>query len=49
MSQYYHEGPISCNITICLSNPMVRPDDGFFYHEYFLIYVDDVMVIHHDA
>ena len=28
---------------------MVRPDDGFDYYAYFLIYVDDVMVIYHDA
>ena len=29
--------------------PMVRPDDGFNYYVYVLIYVDNVMVIHHDA
>ena len=28
---------------------MVRSDDGFNYYAYVLIYVDDVMVIHHDA
>ena len=28
---------------------MVRPEDGFDYNAYVLIYVDDVMVIHHDA
>ena len=28
---------------------MVMPDDGFIYYEYVLIYVYDVMVIHHDA
>ena len=29
--------------------PMVRPDDGFKYYAYVLIYVDDVVVIHCDA
>ena len=29
--------------------PMVRPEDEFEYYAYVLIYVDDVMVIHHDA
>ena len=28
---------------------MVRPDDGFNYYAYVLIYLDDVMIIHHDA
>ena len=28
---------------------MVGPDDGFNYSAYVLIYVDDVMVINHDA
>ena len=28
---------------------MVRPDYGFNYYAYVLIYVDDVMVIHHDT
>ena len=28
---------------------MVRPDDGFDYYAYFLIYLDDMMIIHHDA
>ena len=28
--------------------PMVRPEDGFDYYSYVLIYVDDVMVIHND-
>ena len=28
--------------------PMVWPEDGFNYCVYVLIYVDDVMVIHHD-
>ena len=27
--------------------PMVRPDDGFNYYVYVLIYVNDVMFIHH--
>ena len=29
--------------------PMVRPKDGLNYYVYVLIYVNDVMVIHHDA
>ena len=29
--------------------PMVRPEDGFNYYVYVLIYVNDVMVIHNDA
>ena len=28
--------------------PMVRPEGGLKYYAYVLIYVDDVMVIHHD-
>ena len=28
---------------------MVRPDDGLNYYAFVLIYVDDVVVIHHDA
>jgi hypothetical protein len=27
----------------------VRPDDGFRYYAYALLYVDDLLVIHHDA
>ena len=27
----------------------MRPEDGFDYYAYVLIYVDNVMVIHHDA
>ena len=30
-------------------NPKVRPEDGFNYFSYVLIYVDDVLVVHHDA
>ena len=39
----------------CLADPdlwmmaMVRPSDGSEYYAYVLVYVDDVMVIHHDA
>ena len=29
--------------------PLVRPDDGFNYYAYVLVYADDVMVLHHDA
>ena len=28
---------------------MIRPEDGFKYYAYVLIYVDGVMVVHHDA
>jgi hypothetical protein len=27
----------------------VRPDDGFRYYSYALLYVDDILVIHHNA
>jgi hypothetical protein len=39
----------------CLADPdlwmmaMVRPSDGSKYYAYVLVYIDDVMVIHHDA
>ena len=29
--------------------PMVRPDDGFKYYAYVLLYVDNCLCIHHDA
>ena len=29
--------------------PMVRPDNGFKYYAYILIYVDDCLCIHHDG
>ena len=29
--------------------PMVSPGDGFNYYAYVLIYVDDVMIIHHET
>jgi len=29
--------------------PVVRPDDGFKYFAYILLYVDDCLCIHHDA
>ena len=41
--------------TSCLADPdlwykaAVRPDDGFEYYSYILCYVDDILVIHHDA
>ena len=28
---------------------MVRPDDGYKYYAYMLLYVDDALAIHHDA
>jgi Reverse transcriptase (RNA-dependent DNA polymerase) len=41
--------------TSCLADPdvwykaEVRPEDGFQYYAYCLLYVDDALVIHHDA
>jgi len=41
--------------TPCLADPdlwmraEVRPCDGFEYYAYVLLYVDDVLVVHHDA
>ena len=29
--------------------PMIRPEDGFKYYAYLLLYVDDCLAIHHDA
>ena len=29
--------------------PMVRPSDGAEYYAYILLYVDDILCIHHDA
>ena len=29
--------------------PMVKPDDGFNYYAYVLIYMDYVMIIHNDS
>ena len=29
--------------------PMSRPDDGFEYYAYALLYMDDILMIHHDA
>ena len=31
------------------TKPIVRPEDEFDYYAYLLIYVDFVMLIHHDA
>ena len=30
-------------------NPMVRTEDDLNYYTYVFIYVDDVVVVHHDA
>ena len=41
--------------TSCKDDPDIwlkaelRPDDNFKYYSYILIYVDDILVIHHDA
>ena len=40
--------PCTADLDHCM-HPMVRPDDGFDFYAYVLIYVDNVMVIHHDA
>ena len=46
----HHLGFLPCPSDLDLwMNPMVRPDDGFNYYANVLMYVDDVMVIHHDA
>lgn len=29
--------------------PMTRPDDGFKYYTYALLYVDDILMVHQDA
>ena len=45
-----HLGFLPCLADLDLwMKPMVRPEDGFDYYAYVLIYVDNVMVIHHDA
>ena len=46
----HHLGFLPCpyDLDICMK-PLVRPDYGFNYHAYVSIYVDDVMVINHDA
>ena len=41
--------------TSCKANPdlwmkaELRPDDNFRYYSYILCYVDDILVVHHDA
>ena len=40
--------PYPANLDIWMK-PMVRPDDGFNYYTDFLMYVDYVMIILHDA
>ena len=29
--------------------PETRPEDGFGYYDYMLLYIDDVVVVHHTA
>ena len=49
------EGMRQLGYESCLADPdlwmkaEVRPDDGFKYYSYILCYVDDILVIHHDA
>ena len=40
--------PFPVDLDICMK-PMVRPNGGFNYYAYVLIYLDGMMVIHHDA
>ena len=46
----HHFGFLPCpaNLDLCIK-PMVSPNYGFNYYAYVLIYVYDVIVIHHDA
>ena len=45
-----HLGFLPCPADLDIwMEPMVRRDDGFNYDVYVLIYVDNFMVIHHDA
>jgi hypothetical protein len=43
-------GYVSCladpDVWLC---PETRPDDGFKYYSYILLYVDDILAINHDA
>ena len=46
----HHLGFLPCHNKIYFwIKPMVRPDDGFNYYAYVLIYLDNLMVIHHDV
>ena len=46
----HHLGFLPCPADLDIwMKPMVRREYGFYYYVYVLIYVDDVMVIHHDA
>ena len=46
----HHFGFLPCpsDLYPCM-NPMVGPEYGFDYYAYVIIYVDNVMAIHHDA
>ena len=46
----HHLGFLPCpvNLYFCM-NPMVSPYDGFNYYAYIIIYVDGVIIIHHDS
>ena len=51
LADYMHNlGFLPCPsyLVLCMKQ-MVRPEDGFEYYAYFLIYVDNLMVIHHYA
>ena len=46
----HHLGFLTCPADLYLwMKPMVRPDDGINYYACVLIYVDDVILIRHDA
>ena len=46
----HNSGFLTCPADLYLwMKPIVRPNDGFNYYAYFLIYVDDVMDINHET
>ena len=46
----HHLGFLPCPDDLDLwIDPMVRPEDGFDYYAYALIYLDDLVAIHHDV
>ena len=45
-----HMGYVPCRADADLwRKPETRPDDGFRYYSYILMYVDDALCVHHDA
>ena len=46
----HHLGFLTCPVDIDIwMKPMVRPEDGFDYYSYVLIYAEDLMTIRHDT